>query len=65
MLYLEIQRGREAMNGDKFGKYSKVIGPTAAFVKRTVEETANCGTRLKYRRDAKETGKSDSFYGDS
>ena len=53
------------MNGEKFGRYAKDIGPTAAFVKRTVEATTNSGKKLKERRDAKEEGKSDSFYGDS
>ena len=49
------------MNGEKFGRYAKDIGPTAAFVKRTVEATANSGKKLKERRDAKEEGKIDSF----
>ena len=42
------------MNGEKFGKYAKDIGSTAVFVKRAVEGTANCGTKLKERRDAVE-----------
>ena len=65
MLYVEIQRGKKDMNGEKFGKYAKDIGPTAAFVKRAVEETANCGTKLKERRDAVEKKKSDFYNGDS
>ena len=65
MLFLEIQRGKEAMNGEKFGKYAKDIGATAAFVKRTIEATANCGTRLEERREAADTGKSDLYYRDS
>ena len=47
------------MNGEKFGKYVKDIGPTAAFVKRAVEETANCGTKLKEQSNAVEKKKSD------
>ena len=63
--FLEIQRGKEAMNGEKFGKYAKDIGATAAFVKRTIEATENSCTRLEERREAADTGKSDLYYGDS
>ncbi|EJK44661.1 hypothetical protein THAOC_36784, partial [Thalassiosira oceanica] len=31
MLYLEIQRGKEAMNTPKYGKYSNEVGSTASF----------------------------------
>ena len=65
MLYVEIQRGKEAMNGEKFGKYAKDIGPTATFVKRLVEETAHSGVRLRERRDAEELNKPDLYVGDS
>ena len=64
MLYLEM-RGKEAINSNKFGKYAEDIGPTAAFVKLTIEETANSGTKLEERRDAADEAKSDVYHGDS
>jgi len=65
MLYLEIQRGKVAMNGAKYGKYADAIGPTAACVKRIIEATAYCGNKDEERRDAAEEGKTEFYNADA
>ncbi|KAL7548885.1 hypothetical protein ACHAWF_013195 [Thalassiosira exigua] len=65
MLYLEIQRGKEAVNGEEYGKYAQDVGPTAAFIKGVISETANMGFKLKERRNAVADEKPDKFMEDS
>ena len=49
MLYVEIQRGKEPMTSEKYGKFAAAIGVTAAFVKRRVAATAHGGSKLSKR----------------
>ncbi|KAL7458010.1 hypothetical protein ACHAWC_009713 [Mediolabrus comicus] len=65
MLFVEIQRGKDAMNSDEYGKYSSEIGVTAAFVKRAVEQVAHCGTKHPARRESAEDNEREVFHGDS
>lgn len=65
MIFLEIQRGKEAMNGSKFGQYSDVLGVTAAFVKRCIEATHHSGLRLAERHQALQLNTPEYFTGDS
>ena len=53
------------MNSEKYGKYSAEIGATASCVKRSIIATANCGTKMSDRTEAKEKGRPDMFAGDS
>mmetsp|Transcript_16204 Transcript_16204/g.37447 ORF Transcript_16204/g.37447 Transcript_16204/m.37447 type:complete len:323 (-) Transcript_16204:327-1295(-) len=65
MLYLEIQRGKEAMNTPKYGKYSNEVGSTASFVKRCIERTKYSGLRIVERLHAKSRGSTELYLGDS
>ena len=65
MLFVEVQRGKDAMNSDQFGEYASEIGVTAAFVKRAEEKVAYCGTSLESRRDAARAKSGEEFHGDS
>ena len=65
MLYVEIQRGKEAMNSAKYGKYTNEIGATAAMVKRCIKFIQYCGIRSEERRDAKAIHRKEIFFGDS
>jgi len=62
LLFLEIQRGKEAMGE---AKYSHEIGGTAACTARLVEESQYCGAKLRARKDAKQTNKTLKFYHDA
>jgi hypothetical protein len=65
MLFVEIQRGKDAMNSDDYGMYSSEIGVTAAFVKRAEEQVGYCGTNLPARRKSAEKKEGEVFHGDS
>ena len=65
MLHLELQRGKEAMNGARFGKFCDKLGATAACVKRIVIASQWNGLMSPERRLAREDGKRDSYLGDS
>lgn len=65
MLFVEIQRGKDAMSSDEFGMYSSEIGVTAAFVKRAEEKVGYCGANLPARRKSAEEKEGEVFHGDS
>lgn len=65
MIHLELQRGKEEMNKDKYGMFQDLLGATASCVKRIMMKTAYCGIFSPERNNANHAKVGESYIGDA